>query len=141
MVPGAIARSSLAQRLIQAAIAGALAGAAACGDGTPGSIPTAVSGKIQLDIGSLNAEGLYGPPDGLRSLDYEFCILAGARYADEVRTIAPEVRCSAGSRGRVSCTDNQALCLGSTRGDGWKIVLQRLAALEYVERIVKTDWE
>jgi hypothetical protein len=89
----------------------------------------------------LNADGLYGPQNGLRSLDYEFCIPAGTRYAEEVRVIAPEVRCATGSRGRIGCTAGQALCLGSTSGTGWKVVLERLAALAYVDRIVKNDWE
>jgi hypothetical protein len=89
----------------------------------------------------MNADGLYGPENGLRSLDYEFCIPAGALYSEEVRAIAPEVRCATGSRGRIGCTAGQALCLGATRGPGWKTVLERLAALEYVDRIVRNDWE
>ena len=33
-----------------------------------------VAAKIRFDLSVLDDSGLYGPADGLRALDYEFCI-------------------------------------------------------------------
>jgi hypothetical protein len=49
------------------------------------------NGKIKFDLSKLDEHGLQGPPDGLRALDYEFCIPGQKRYADEVKAIDPRV--------------------------------------------------
>ncbi len=51
-----------------------------------------MSSKITFDINTINEDGLYGPPDGLRALDYEFCIPATAAASAEVRRIDPTYR-------------------------------------------------
>ena len=38
-------------------------------------------GKITFSSDQLDQEGLTGPPDGLRALDYEFCIPGDAAHA------------------------------------------------------------
>ena len=43
-----------------------------------------MSNKISFDLAALNEDGLYGPPDGLRALDYEFCIPAQEALAEAV---------------------------------------------------------
>jgi heat shock protein HslJ len=48
--------------------------------------------KVEFDLSRLDAQGLYGPHDGLRSLDYEFCIPATQAHLDEVRAIDPDIR-------------------------------------------------
>jgi hypothetical protein len=50
------------------------------------------SPKIRFDLSGLNPDGLYGPPDGLRSLSYELCIPARQDLVDEVRAIDPTIQ-------------------------------------------------
>ena len=45
--------------------------------------------KITFPLGQLNQEGLMGPPDGLRALNYEFCIPGDAIQRAQVRDIDP----------------------------------------------------
>jgi len=101
----------------------------------PPSIEGTVSEKIRLDLSGLDEDGLYGPPNGLRALAYEFCIPARQSAADEVRTIDRSIRVYPNSRGRVGCTIEQYLCIGSTHQPGFRMVLDRLARLEYIARI------
>jgi hypothetical protein len=111
--------------------------AAACAPVGPSQQPRedAVSEKIRLDLSGLNADGLYGPPNGLRALSYEFCIPARQDLADEVRAIDPTVQISASSRGRIGCSTGQYLGVGSTHQPGFRMVLDRLARLAYVTHI------
>lgn len=96
---------------------------------------------IRFDLSRLGDNGLYGPPDGLRSLDYEFCIPSGEPYAGEVRAIDPSARFHAGSPGRIGCTGEQSLVLGNTHQPGFREILQKLAALPYVTRIDQAFFE
>jgi hypothetical protein len=98
-------------------------------------VEEAVSRKIRLDLASLNQDGLYGPPDGLRALSYEFCIPARQELAAEVRGIDPTIQVFPNSRGRIGCSNDQYLCIGSTHQPGFRVVLARLAKLDYVARI------
>jgi hypothetical protein len=91
--------------------------------------------KIRFDLSILNDDGLYGPPDGLRSLHYEFCIPATDMHVAEVSAIDPSVEIMRGSRGRIGCADDQFLCVGSTHQPGFREVLTGLAGLPYIERI------
>jgi hypothetical protein len=97
--------------------------------------------KIRFDLADLNEDGLRGPPDGLRSLSYEFCIPAGDSFAERVRAIDPTVQVHSGSRGRVGCGDDQQLCIGDTHQSRFREVLLNLAALPYVDRIVEVAFE
>jgi hypothetical protein len=97
--------------------------------------------KIAFDLNALGAEGLAGPPDGLRSVDYEFCIPAEESKLAEIREIDPSIRVMRGSRGRIGCGPEQWLCLGNTHQPGWRQILLDLAVLPYVERIEQTFWE
>jgi hypothetical protein len=94
-----------------------------------------LSPKIRLDLSGVNADGLYGPPNGSRALAYEFCIPARQEAADEVRAIDPTVQIYPSSRGRIGCTREQYLCIGSTHQPGYRAVLANLAQLDYVARI------
>jgi len=84
---------------------------------------------------------LYGPPDGLRSLSYEFCIPAGQRFTAEVRSIDPTAQIYTHARGRIGCTADQHLVIGHTHQSRFREVLQALAALAYVERIEQAFFE
>jgi len=97
--------------------------------------------KITFDLNQFDEYGLYGPADGKRSLDYEFCIPQGEQYATEVQTIDPSVNFFPTSAGRIGCTENQILTIGNTHQDEFRLVLLELANLDYVDRIQQVDWE
>jgi len=99
------------------------------------------SPKIEIDLAGVNEAGLRGPPTGLRAVHYEFCIPAGERYATEVLGIDPTLQLLPKSRGRISCTNRQLLAVGSTHQEGYREVLERLAALPYITRIVESFFE
>jgi len=99
------------------------------------------SSKIAIDLTSVNADGLRGPATGLRAVHYEFCIPGEARYATEVRGIDATAQFQRGSRGRIGCTNGQTLVLGNTHQRGYREVLERLAALPYVNRIQESHFE
>lgn len=105
------------------------------------AVPPTVSPKIALDLSALNADGLYGPPDGLRSLAYEFCLPVDSEAEAEVKTIDPTVQSMPGSRGHIGCTARQVLAIGSTHQPNYRDVLAKLAALPYVTRIQRADFE
>lgn len=114
---------------------GLLAGLALLLSACAAAPTTAPSAKVRFPLDSIRADGLSGPPDGLVSIDYEFCVPATPEKLAEVRRIDPSVRISLVARGRIGRKDGQALCLGNTHQPGWRDVLERLAALEYVAEI------
>ncbi len=97
--------------------------------------------KITFNLGQLNDQGLYGPPDGLRALHYEFCIPGEAAPETRVREIDPTIQIFKKSRGRIGCGPGEYLALGSTHQPGFKEVLLRLASLPYVKRIDQAFFE
>ncbi|HYN79473.1 MAG TPA: hypothetical protein VES73_16950 [Lamprocystis sp. (in: g-proteobacteria)] len=99
------------------------------------------SAVIGFDINLLNAAGLQGPPDGLRALDYEFCIPADPAFREEVAVIDPSARFLPGSRGRIRCAADQVLVLGNTHQARFREILLRLAGLPYVVRISEAVFE
>lgn len=96
---------------------------------------------IDFDLGRLNDSGLHGPQDGLRSMDYEFCIPASLTYQEAVAGIDPSARFMGHSRGRIGCGPAQVLVLGNTHQPGYREVLETLAALPYVDRISQAFFE
>lgn len=116
------------------------AAAAPTAAATPALQPT-LSPKIAFDLSRLNADGLVGPPDGLRSLAYEFCIPSDSEAEAEVKAIDPTIQLMPSSRGRIGCTARQTLAVGQTHQPNFRDVLNRLAALPYVKRIQETDFE
>ena len=103
--------------------------------------PLTLPPKIQFDISALNSEGLAGPPDGLRAVNYEFCIPAALLAEVEVKALDPSVQFFKGAAGHVGCTDAQELVIGSTHQKNFKQVLLKLAALDYVKRIIESVGE
>jgi hypothetical protein len=119
---------------------------AACGAGICQAAETergapAPPGKLAFDLARLDEQGLYGPEDGKRSLDYEYCIPRGAAYRAEVAEIDPSARFQESSPGRVGCGLDQVLVLGNTHQPGFTRVLSRIAALDYVVRIEPSWFE
>ncbi|MEI7970810.1 MAG: hypothetical protein WCJ69_17680 [Betaproteobacteria bacterium] len=98
-------------------------------------------GKIGFDLSAIDADGLEGPPDGKRAVDYEFCVPAGDGYVAEVRVIDPSAQALPGSRGRIGCRPGQVLVMGHTHRPGWRQSLERLTVLRYVRKIEKAVYE
>ncbi len=97
--------------------------------------------KISFNLGQLNDEGLYGPPSGLRALDYEFCIPADPTFEAQIKAIDPTIVVFAGSKGRVGCAQGEKLCIGNTHQPEFKTVLLKLASLPYVKQIKQSFFE
>ena len=101
---------------------------------------TARSG-IRFDLDRVNADGLLGPPDGLRALHYEYCIPDRPAAVRAVTAIDPTLQIQGGSPGRVGCAAGELLCLGHTHQPGYRAVLERLAALPFVAEIHEAFFE
>ncbi|MBW4482463.1 MAG: hypothetical protein KME14_07965 [Tildeniella torsiva UHER 1998/13D] len=97
--------------------------------------------KIAFDLSSLDENGLYGPTDGKRSLDYEFCIPVGGAYAQAVSAIDPSAQFFPQSRGRIGCGEGEVLTIGNTYQANHQDILIELANLDYIDRIQQVDWE
>lgn len=108
---------------------------AAGGDGSP-----ATRAKIRFDLSVLDSAGLYGPPDGLRALAYEFCIPDNPEAIDRVRHIDGSLRLQK-APGRAGCSSSELLCIGSTHQTGFREVLAALARLPFVVRIEQAFFE
>lgn len=119
-----------------AAIAGETLAACACDQPTQ---PT--PSMIAIDLTNINAEGLRGSATGLRAVHYEFCTPAVEQHTAELRSIDPTLQFMPGSRGRVGCVGEQVLVVGSTHQPAYRQILDRLAALHYVSRIVESFFE
>jgi hypothetical protein len=96
--------------------------------------PEPALGKIAFALSGVDEEGLYGPEDGRRARDYEFCIPSSENAITEVRAIDTTIRITR-SQGRSHCRADEALAIGNTHQRNWRDVLTRLARLEYVRRI------
>lgn len=97
--------------------------------------------KIKFNIDALNAQGLQGPPDGLRSLSYEFCVPKDEAKLEQVKSIDPSIRFHEGSPGRIGCTEEEVLAIGNTHQSDFKEILLEIAGLEYVEEIREVHFE
>ena len=105
-----------------------------------GDGPEAAAAKIRFDLSALDESGLYGPPDGLRALDYEFCISDRPDTVARVRNIDGSVRMHR-TRGRIGCAASALLCIGNTHQPGFRAVLAALSRLPTVARIDQAFFE
>jgi len=97
--------------------------------------------KVEIDLAQLDARGLRGPADGKVSVSYEFCIPDTPECRTRVKSIDRTVQFMPGSRGRIGAREKECLCIGSTYQEDYKKVLQALAELPYVERIIECHFE
>jgi hypothetical protein len=97
--------------------------------------------KIRFDLARLNADGLQGPPDGLRALHYEYCIPDRPEERRQVAAIDPTLQVQRGSPGRMGCGAGELLCLGHTHQPGHRRVLESLVALPFVTEIREAFFE
>jgi hypothetical protein len=111
-----------------------------CGCASAADSDLRAVGKIRFDLSALDAVGLYGPADGLRALDYEFCIPDRAQAVATVRGIDASLRVHR-SPGRIGCADDELLCIGTTLQPGYRDVLAALSRLSYVTRIERAFFE
>lgn len=98
-------------------------------------------GKIKFDLDRLNEQGLQGPPDGLRSLSYEFCIPDDDAFIRQVMEIDQSAQVYRGSPGRVGCGEGWLLVIGDTHQPGFRETLEQLARLDYVKEILEAHFE
>ena len=99
------------------------------------------SRKIEIDVTHLDADGLRGPPDGKVAVAYEFSIPNTDACREQVKSIDRTVQFMPGSRGRIGANVQECLCIGSTHQKHFREVLQALAQLPYVDRIIECHFE
>ena len=97
--------------------------------------------KIEIDISLLDEEGLRGSERNKVSISYEFCIPEKPEFREEVKKIDSTVVFMPGSRGRIGAKEGECLCVGNTHQKEFRKVLQSLASLSYIERIIECHFE
>jgi hypothetical protein len=97
--------------------------------------------KIEFEMTEIDDRGLEGPAGGKRRLAYEFCIPSRQDYITQVRVIDPSLQLFPTVPGRAGCTTEQILAIGHTAAPEWRERIERLAALRYVKRILRSDFE
>ena len=96
---------------------------------------------IEIDLDALDADGLRGPADGKVAVAYEFKIRDTPEARARVRAVDAAVDFLPGSRGRVGAGEGECLCIGSTHRPDFRAVLEALASLPDVERIIECHRE
>jgi len=128
-------------------VGGSLAG---CDRPGPLPLPPAVPGvvavkpaqsKLELDLTTIDAAGLRGPADGKVAVSYEFSIPDRPECRDAVVRIDHTLELMPGARGRIGSGPGEILCIGSTHQPNYAAVLESLAALPYVARIIECHHE
>jgi len=97
--------------------------------------------KIRFPIDDIRPDGLRGPPDGLVSVAYEFCVPADAGVYRELLQVDPGLLIQPAASGRIGCLASQALVIGETGQAGWRGRLEALSRLDYVEEIRECHFE
>ena len=97
--------------------------------------------KINFDLNQFDENGLYGPANGKRAMDYEFCIPKEEDKLAKVKSIDPSLQIHADSKGRIACSKQQYLCIGNTHQPNFKAILIELSNQPFIERIEQTFFE
>jgi hypothetical protein len=97
--------------------------------------------KIEFNINQLDQDGLRGPAEGKVAVSYEFAIPNTEACKNQVKSIDPTIQLAPGSAGRIKATKDECLCIGSTHQRNNRQVLQKLAELPYVKRIIECWYE
>jgi hypothetical protein len=97
--------------------------------------------KVRLNFRQLDSDGLKGPSGGKVAVNYEFCIPRQEKYWRTVQKIDTSAQQFTTSRGRIGCSNEQWLIVGSTHQPKYRRVLYDLASLPYVELIQEVYWE
>jgi hypothetical protein len=94
--------------------------------------------KIRFDLKKVDADGLEGPPDGKRPVDYQFCVPNNLDTRMAVIELDPGARFESEVAGRAGCTTDEILVFASTEGPNWRGRVYAIAALPYVKSIRRT---
>ena len=97
--------------------------------------------KVEFGLDHLDKDGLRGPADGKVDMSYEFAIPKTQDCIAEVKAIDPTVQIMCGSRGRIGAGENECLCIGSTHQPDYRKVVENLAKLPYVKRMIQCHFE
>ena len=97
--------------------------------------------KIAFDLSQIHPDGLTGPPYGLVSVSYEFCIPKDKEHLDRVLAIDSTIKSVSEAPGRIGCGKTEYLCVGDTHNPRWREILQQIATLDFVKGIERTYWE
>ena len=97
--------------------------------------------KITFDLSGFDENGLFGPEDGMRAMDYEFCIPQDGLSQAKVKKIDPSITIHKKSKGRINCSAKQYLCIGNTHQKNYRATLIALAKLDFIKRIDPTYFE
>lgn len=93
---------------------------------------------VEFDLTDIDRDGLR---HGQSAVDYEFCIPDTEEALATLRSIDPDVRVMATSRGRIGCRAQEILCIASTHHPDWRKRLRQIASLDFVHRIMETHYE
>jgi len=97
--------------------------------------------KVEFRLDHLDTDGLRGPADGKVDMSYEFAIPKTDVCIAEVKAIDPTVQISCGSRGRIGAGKDECLCIGSTHQPQYRHVIENLAKLPYIKRMIECHFE
>lgn len=103
--------------------------------------PAAPVKKIEIDLSSLDENGLRGPDDGKVSVAYEFCIPDKPKFRTEVKAIDKTVEFYPGAKGRIGANSDECLCIGNTHQQDFRQVIEKLSRLTYIKRIIECHFE
>lgn len=97
--------------------------------------------KIKFPMDNIRADGLRGPPGGLVTVSYEFCVPANDQVYQEIRRIDQSISIYANAPGRIACAANESLVIGETGQQHWREVLKTLSSLNYIDEIRECFFE
>lgn len=104
------------------------------------SVKNCHSEKIKFDISKLDEKGLSGNENGKVSVDYEFCIPNNQAYLAEILAIDLTLK-KVTSTGKSKCGIDSFLIMGNTFNTDFRLILCKIANLDYVKEINQTHWE
>jgi hypothetical protein len=98
--------------------------------------------KIGFNLEEIDANGMITlPKEGKTFLNYEFCIPRENQYLKEIQGINQNIKCHRGPRGRIGCTDEEYLCVGSANLKNFKNTLCNLSRRTFIKHIDRAFYE
>lgn len=97
--------------------------------------------KIAIDLAQLDSDGLRGTAAGKAAVAYEFSIPNTDECRAQAAVIDEAIHFMPGSRGRIGTGPQECLGVGSTHRQDFRRVLNALAELPFVRRIVECQYE
>lgn len=95
-----------------------------------------LSYTVKFDLELLDDDGLIGPADGKRALDYSFSIPTSESKFEEVKAIDPSVELLRKfTRKETGMGEDIMLCKGNTHQENYLDILLKLSKLSYVHEI------